>query len=475
MQEATLAGNGHKVARLCHVMGTAVASWSTVSMTPSMIQRRPVTDAKSQVGLVSRVIHHQCGFKGRQVGEATFRRTKSHWSDRTRGGMSSQELRKALCLRPLRNRGRSVCVGRTGERTPSWTISNGTSPESAFDARCSASGAANSGASAQELPSTPQTLTTMDLGVSDKRCDRTQGIPGRVVQGGTPQMLHRQVRAAQILVQELSPRVGSFPGRIVREQRCSLLNVPLMWAVAGQEPSTPVLDWLIHHCQFSRDQFQWWIGRSGRSSDDWVDVTATRSWGITTEQDLSAWLRRQGFPSPRPGNHMSARAQEFVLAEACRLDARVAMLEVVFVTTTLEFGRDDSSERTTERDSDGFCTRRGEIMTRPDNSQFGFLRQRGFGVICRASPNVEKLPPLFLTAVAQQFQGCHRAEGEGDELAEDRAWKLHGTRSVGRDELAARGQLSRQLLASARNALPTRARKRQSARSEEERRGTQVS
>ena len=37
MQEATLAGNGHEVARMCHVMGTAATSWSTVPMTPSMV------------------------------------------------------------------------------------------------------------------------------------------------------------------------------------------------------------------------------------------------------------------------------------------------------------------------------------------------------------------------------------------------------------------------------------------------------
>ena len=37
MQEATLAGNPHEVARLCHVMGTAATSWSTVAMPPSTV------------------------------------------------------------------------------------------------------------------------------------------------------------------------------------------------------------------------------------------------------------------------------------------------------------------------------------------------------------------------------------------------------------------------------------------------------
>ena len=36
IQEATLAGNAHEVARLCHVMGSAVAGWSTPSLLPSM-------------------------------------------------------------------------------------------------------------------------------------------------------------------------------------------------------------------------------------------------------------------------------------------------------------------------------------------------------------------------------------------------------------------------------------------------------
>ena len=37
MQEATLAGDGQEVARLCHIMGTAATSWSTVAVTPSMV------------------------------------------------------------------------------------------------------------------------------------------------------------------------------------------------------------------------------------------------------------------------------------------------------------------------------------------------------------------------------------------------------------------------------------------------------
>ena len=37
--------------------------------------------------------------------------------------------------------------------------------------------------------------------------------------------------------------------------------------------------------------------------------------------------------------HISARAQEFILTEACRADARVALLEVAFVGAVLHAGR----------------------------------------------------------------------------------------------------------------------------------------
>ena len=38
----------------------------------------------------------------------------------------------------------------------------------------------------------------------------------------------------------------------------------------------------------------------------WTSLRAAmRSWGFTTEQDLSQWLRRQGFPGPQLGNHIS--------------------------------------------------------------------------------------------------------------------------------------------------------------------------
>ena len=64
-----------------------------------------------------------------------------------------------------------------------------------------------------------------------------------------------------------------------------------------------------------------------------------RSWGIMHVNDLTEWLRYHGLPATPPRQHLSARAQEFILQEGCRTDARVALLETVLVLTTLHQGR----------------------------------------------------------------------------------------------------------------------------------------
>ena len=62
-----------------------------------------------------------------------------------------------------------------------------------------------------------------------------------------PSVLHRDVRTASCLVGGLARRVGFVPSgaplpRAIRQQRWSSLNVPLMWASAGHEFSSLVLD-----------------------------------------------------------------------------------------------------------------------------------------------------------------------------------------------------------------------------------------
>ena len=64
------------------------------------------------------------------------------------------------------------------------------------------------------------------------------------------QVIHREVRAAANVVENLGRRIGSVPldgdlPRIVRHQRWSPLNVPLFWAAASDSPSCPVLEWIM--------------------------------------------------------------------------------------------------------------------------------------------------------------------------------------------------------------------------------------
>ena len=67
-------------------------------------------------------------------------------------------------------------------------------------------------------------------------------------------------------------------------------------------------------------------------AEGWSSLKAVfRSWGILEVDDLTIWLRRQGFVGAQPGNLIAARAQDFIMHEAARADARVALLEVVFV------------------------------------------------------------------------------------------------------------------------------------------------
>ena len=204
-------------------------------------------------------------------------------------------------------------------------------------------------------------------------------------------MLCRQARAAQIFYpRTVSPRdcsQGHFnsPHRagttVVSSERSSDVDSSRTRTV---HTSVGMVD--LHHYQFSLDQFQRGIGRSGRSSDDWVGRRCAQQYGF---QSLD-----QG------------------------------------TTTTLEFGRQTIPAREqTNEILTGSARGPGKITTKPHHSQFGFLRRRGFGgVIRRASPNVEELPALFQRVAAQQFQVAleerHRAEGEGDELAEEHAWKL---------------------------------------------------
>ena len=160
--------------------------------------------------------------------------------------------------------------------------------------------------------------------------------------------LHREARIVDAFVRDLARRVGAVPRggqlpRVLQHQRWSPLNVPLLWCAAGAEDTTPVLDWLAACAETMDEEVDFFEGRVNPADAVRVAWTALRaalrSWGASGQEDLTQWLRDQRFAGAQPGNHIPARAQEFLISEACRFDARVALLEAFFVRLTLHMGR----------------------------------------------------------------------------------------------------------------------------------------
>ena len=144
--------------------------------------------------------------------------------------------------------------------------------------------------------------------------------------GSGPRPLHRQVRAAQIVVEERA-EVVSFE-RAVDVDCSGARSVHTSVGVVTTASFPPL--------QFNGGSLE--IQEAARLG--WNSLRAAmRTWCIAQLEDLTIWLRNQGFPGPQVGSHISARAQEYILSEECRHDARVRMLEAVYITTTLELGR----------------------------------------------------------------------------------------------------------------------------------------
>ena len=147
-----------------------------------------------------------------------------------------------------------------------------------------------------------------------------------------------EAREVEGLFRTLAGRVGvlqegaPYP-RAIRQQRWSPVNVPLMWAAVGDAPSTPASDWMIRACQGILEPVEFHEGTIQASEAvrvGWSSLREVfRTWGIYNREQLTSWLRLQGFPATLRGNHISARAQEFLLAVAGWQDARVGLIEVV--------------------------------------------------------------------------------------------------------------------------------------------------
>ena len=228
------------------------------------------------------------------------------------------------------------------------------------------------------------------------------------------------------------PIGGNLPSAI-RRQRWFPLNVPLMWAAAGHQESCPLLEWLISATSGMEEPIHFIGGNLSASAAVRAGWTALRQamrlWGVQSQLELSEWLGNQGFPAARPGSHISARGQEHVLTEGCREDARVALLECVFVAITLEDGRQRPREF-------------------PPSAKSAGSR------VLKTGSHVEELPTLLARAIPpwapHHPSGTMPSKVSGDTIGEERAWKafglvpammLHrprGVGSIGRDELIER-------------------------------------
>ena len=148
-------------------------------------------------------------------------------------------------------------------------------------------------------------------------------------------------------MRDLASRIGPVPigaevPRAVRQQRWSPLNVPLMWG-AATEDTNPVMEWLVATTipiEVPLEFHEGGILPSEAVRVGWSSLREVmRGWGIQDREDLSIWLRNNGFAGTAPGNHIATRAQEFLLSEAVVVDAPVALLEAVYVCLTVHMSR----------------------------------------------------------------------------------------------------------------------------------------
>ena len=192
-----------------------------------------------------------------------------------------------------------------------------------------------------------QESDTESCEVSDRRRHRrlrligegaTSREPFRPAAGAIP----REARAASWLVRDLARRIGVVqPGdpvpRAIRQQ-WSPLNVPLMWAAAGGDANHPVLEWLENAARRVHEpmEFHREPDHCRCSSSRGMDCPEMGSHftGAVDRLDFSARTRVS------VGNHIAARAQEFIWEEAATVDARVALLEAAFVRVTIQAGRE---------------------------------------------------------------------------------------------------------------------------------------
>ena len=144
---------------------------------------------------------------------------------------------------------------------------------------------------------------------------------------------------------ERSHGEGQLP-RVLQHQRWSPLNVPLCLCCGVQQarriPRQSLSGWLLVQRPWTKRSISSKEESTPQTPQSGLDSPKGRVeivGALRVRDDLTQWLRDQRFAGAQPGNHIPARAQEFLFSEACRFDASVALLEAFFVRLTLHMGR----------------------------------------------------------------------------------------------------------------------------------------
>ena len=223
--------------------------------------------------------------------------------------------------------------------------------------------------------------------------------------------------------------------RVTRQQRWSPLNVPLMRATAGRDANHPVLEWLENAARRVREPMEFHGGQTTADAavrEGWTVLRLVlRTWGVTSQEQLTDWMVRQGLPRVSVGNHIAVRAQEFILEEAATVDARVALLEATFVMVTIQAGRELTAGEPSHRVpvprveprrpvAPSISAESWEQLDHIDLSEAFTTRVP----MLRSCPRFLRGRLRFSLGVALRERS--RAKLARDPVAETRAWKLFG-------------------------------------------------
>ena len=350
-------------------------------------------------------------------------------------------------------RGASVDVDTQAAAVEVFAMSDCSDTESCIDV-----------AAHQSSARTRRRLSRPIMGVSGS--DIESDVPNRrrrlrVVRNDDP---NSEAQTALTRLNVLTRRVGAVPVGApvpvaIRQHRWSPLFVPLLWSAAGIEATTPVLEMLVSTASSVSEPIQFHGSNTAAAEAVRVGWTALRGvlrmWAVDAQLQLSDWLRNQGFAATRPGHHIPARAQERILSQACEVDARVALLEAVFVTTVLHLGRLSGIPAVTrDRAPEVRRIRQSVPATVPSASwaQLDHVNLQDW--FARRCPMLKTCPYFMRGRLRQSLAVALRersgAKDGGDVVGEERAWKvfglipmmlLHrprGTGSIGREELSKR-------------------------------------